>query len=193
MTAKMKLNQRMKSQLLGRNLVWIIRIPSTVVLMVALALPVSYSEPPSEQLWAETLTMVREQFPTVQHISTEAFAELLNQGEDLTLLDIRELEEYEVSHIKDAEHARNARAALKLLKDTERERKVVVYCSVGYRSSQAAAKLIESGFSNVFNLEGSLFKWANESRPVHRGETQTTEVHPYDKDWGRLLDGKYWQ
>ena len=41
---------------------------------------------------------------------------------------------------------------------------------------------------NVFNLEGSLFKWANEGRPVYRGSERVQEVHPFDEDWGELLD-----
>lgn len=65
---------------------------------------------------------------------------------------------------------------------------IVVYCSVGYRSSRLARQLRTRGVKNVFNLEGSLFKWANEGRPVYRGSERVQEVHPFDEDWGELLD-----
>ena len=40
----------------------------------------------------------------------------------------------------------------------------------------------------VYNLEGSLFKWANESRPmVDHKDRPTSCVHPYNVVWGKLL------
>ena len=146
----------------------------------------------SEIRWEETLSMVREDFPRVQHISTDELAAILEEHMDFTLLDTREPEEYEVSHIQGAFLAEGVRDALKLLKDKKREDLVIVYCSVGYRSSNIAKKLARRGFTNVVNVEGSLFKWANENRPVFSGDKPVDRVHPYDEDWGRLLDRKYW-
>jgi len=41
----------------------------------------------------------------------------------------------------------------------------------------------------IYNLEGSLFKWANESRPlVDNSGSPTKLVHPYNNVWGRLLE-----
>ena len=68
---------------------------------------------------------------------------------------------------------------------------VVVYCSVGYRSAELVKRLKATGAGNVFNLEGSLFRWANEGRPVYRGAERVFEVHPYDADWANLLDRRY--
>jgi len=66
---------------------------------------------------------------------------------------------------------------------------IVVYCSVGYRSSALAEKLARAGMTNVFNLEGSIFAWANEGRPVYRGDTllNPAQVHPFNTKWGQLL------
>ena len=38
------------------------------------------------------------------------------------------------------------------------------------------------------NMEGSIFKWANEGRPVYRDGERVEKVHPYNETWGRLLD-----
>jgi hypothetical protein len=43
----------------------------------------------------------------------------------------------------------------------------------------------------VFNLEGSLFQWANEGRPVYRDDVPVQAIHPYDARWGRLLDRRF--
>jgi hypothetical protein len=68
-----------------------------------------------------------------------------------------------------------------------KETPIVTYCAVGYRSGALATKLREAGFTSVRNLEGSIFQWANEHRPLVRGDEPVTTVHPYSSLWGRLL------
>lgn len=67
---------------------------------------------------------------------------------------------------------------------------IVVYCSVGYRSAVVARALVRAGFSNVRNLEGGIFAWANAGRPVYRRGRVVHDVHPFDDVWGRLLDAE---
>ena len=64
---------------------------------------------------------------------------------------------------------------------------MVVYCSVGYRSSRLVARLQQAGCTNVFNLEGSIFQWANEDRRLERDGQPVKEVHPYNRTFGQLL------
>ena len=66
-------------------------------------------------------------------------------------------------------------------------REVVVYCSVGYRSSAIAASLQELGVS-VRNLRRSIFGWANQGLPLENAAGVTLFVHPFDETWGRLLN-----
>ena len=41
----------------------------------------------------------------------------------------------------------------------------------------------------VYNLEGSLFKWANEGRPMVDSNGQpVTKVHPYNAVFGKFLN-----
>ena len=170
----------------------VVRACLALILSVALQFPVAYADATSQKLWQDTLNMVREDFPSVQHISTGELAKLIDAQAGVTLLDTRESKEYEVSHIKGAFLAEDVRDALAVLQDQSKDDAVVVYCSVGYRSSDIAQKLAQLGYTNVVNLEGSLFKWANESRPVYRGDKVTEKVHPYDTKWGRLLERKFW-
>ena len=88
--------------------------------------------------------------------------------------------------------ASNTRMALEALEASDAVRTIVVYCSVGYRSSQLAEKLRARSIENVFNLEGSLFQWANEGRSLYRGDERVHEAHPYDEEWGQLLDKRFW-
>jgi rhodanese-related sulfurtransferase len=51
-----------------------------------------------------------------------------------------------------------------------------------------ASRLRAAGFTDVRNLEGSIFQWANERRPLVREEEPVSQVHPYNALWGRLLN-----
>ena len=132
--------------------------------------------------WADTISSMRVEFPNVQHISTDQLMQLLAERENITLLDTREQDKYEVSHIQDAALATDATNVIEILDKHEKDRIVVVYCSVGYRSSKIAEILTRRGVPNVFNLEGSLFQWANEGRPLCQGASRVNRVHPFDHE-----------
>ena len=147
---------------------------------------------PDSPAWRTTLRLIREDFPGVPHMTTARLAELLEQDPaSVLLLDARNRGEYEVGHLRGAVHADSLDTAL-AARSAHAGSTVVVYCSVGYRSAALAERLTSAGASNVFNLEGSLFRWANEGRPVQRGAERVFQVHPYDDDWASLLDRRYW-
>ena len=135
------------------------------------------------------LHLVRVCFPSVPQISTAGLAAWLSdrQRPRPLLLDIREREEFDVSHLAGAiailPNARPEVVTILAGQNTP----IVVYCSVGYRSSALASKLIKAGFTNVKNLEGSIFQWANEGRPIEAGGKAVKLVHPYHRLFRRLL------
>jgi rhodanese-related sulfurtransferase len=143
--------------------------------------------------WGGALLMVRTDFPAVRHISTTDLAgwQADPTREAPLLLDTRAVEEYEVSHLRGAVLADSDTAIQEALRGQSRDRAIVLYCSVGYRSSDAAQKLQQQGYQNACNLEGSIFAWANEGRPVVRGDEAVSEVHPFNDEWGVLLDQRY--
>ena len=144
--------------------------------------------------WERIGKDLRATFPGVKQISTEELQKWLT-GQDTVkpvLIDRREREEYAVSHLPGAFHANDKEEALKIIEKEGRGRPVVVYCSVGYRSSVLARQLGKEGLTNVYNLEGSIFKWANEGRPVYQGDRQVNVVHPFDSKWRKFLDRKLW-
>jgi predicted sulfurtransferase len=82
--------------------------------------------------------------------------------------------------------------AFEIITKESKERSIVVYCSVGYRSSELADKLQEKGFKEVYNLEGSIFKWANEGREIYQDDQLVNTVHPFNGRWKQFLDKKFW-
>ena len=137
--------------------------------------------------WALVNAKIRSEFPDVRRITTAELAAWLNDAKRPAplLLDVRTRGEFDVSHLAGAKHVAPDAAASAIRE--AKDRPIVTYCSVGYRSGAFAKKLGEAGFTNVANLEGSIFRWANEGRPVFRGSREVDEVHPYNRTWGMLL------
>jgi rhodanese-related sulfurtransferase len=134
-------------------------------------------------------TLVRERFPEVQQLQPAELADWLADTNRVqpVLLDVRTKTEFAVSHLPGARQVEPKAAVADLVATLPTNQPVVVYCSVGYRSSELAVRLRRAGVTNVLNLEGSIFQWANEGRPVERDGQLVREVHPYNETFGRLL------
>jgi rhodanese-related sulfurtransferase len=144
--------------------------------------------------WVEVISDIRNRYPDVKQLQTAELQSRLtsSDSEPVILIDARAKEEFHVSHISGAKNIPyNSKDPLKHLININPENPIVVYCSVGYRSSIQASKLQTLGFKDVHNLEGSIFKWANEGRPLVQGKTTVHKVHPYNAHWGSLLEKKY--
>ena len=132
--------------------------------------------------WPAIKARIAKEFPNVKSVSTADLAKRLVAADEPkpVLLDVRTAAEFEVSRIAGARRVDPDAATVALPKSTP----IVTYCSVGYRSAKFAQRLEEAGFTDVRNLEGSIFQWANEGRPIEPG----AKVHPYNKKWGALLN-----
>jgi rhodanese-related sulfurtransferase len=133
-------------------------------------------------------TIAREAYPAVPQLSTEVLWEWMqgSDGPSLFVVDVRAPEEFAVSHLRGAINIQIpdqiARAVTRRVPS-----KTILYCSVGFRSSRLAHLVAQRGVSNIFNLEGSIFQWANEGKEIYQGEKRVREVHPYGQRWMGLL------
>lgn len=140
--------------------------------------------------WFLLKKSLRHKFPNVEWISTSELADwLANKRRPApVLLDVRTPEEWNVSRLPGAHWADPSASAERVAAGLPKDTPIVTYCAVGYRSGEMAERLRTAGYSNVHNLEGSIFQWANEHRPLVRGEQPVSTVHPYNSFWGRLLN-----
>jgi rhodanese-related sulfurtransferase len=139
-----------------------------------------------------------------QMVQSKAYGEMLNgllshkakeisvaeakKISDVTFVDAREKNEFNVSHLKNAVWCGYDDFDINRLKSVDGSKKVIVYCSVGYRSEKISLKLKKLGFTNVFNLYGGIFEWKNQGNPVYDNQGNETEkVHAYDEKWGVWL------
>lgn len=140
--------------------------------------------------WFLLKKTLEHRFPEVALISTQELANwLADKGKPAPLLfDVRTPEEWNVSHLPGARHAEPKTSVESVTAGISKETPIVTYCAVGYRSAEMAKRFKAAGFTNVRNLEGSIFQWANEHRPLVQGDQPVTRVHPYNTLWGRLLE-----
>lgn len=139
--------------------------------------------------WSLLRTLLSWEFSDIPTITTKALSQQLAQPPSVrpVLLDVREVDEYSISHLPGAHHIPPKTSMEELTKRFQAHQTIVVYCSVGYRSSILARRMKEAGFQQVSNLEGSIFQWANEGRPLEGKGQALLKVHPFDQLWGIFL------
>jgi rhodanese-related sulfurtransferase len=137
--------------------------------------------------------MISLRHPGVDWIDTATLATRLEDPDPRArprLLDSRSDAEYAVSHLAGATRVDPDDARLDPI-DWPLDTPIVVYCSVGYRSAAVARRLGRAGFTRVYNLQGGIFEWANEGRPIERDGVRVEVVHPYGGVWARMLDARF--
>lgn len=158
------------------------------VVSVVLAGLAGCADPTVSRSWTAVASDIAASFPDVTSISTNQLAALLDDpSRELTLLDVREADEFAVSHLLGAVRVSSINEAATLIAAAPAHITIIAYCSVGYRSAAFLAALQEHSNRKLYNLEGSLFRWANENRPIYRGSQRVEEVHPFSPSWGELL------
>lgn len=92
-------------------------------------------------------------------ISPEQAQEILKENQNAILVDVRTQPEYEEQRIPQSILIPNeeiSTLAPKLLAD--KNATILVYCRTGVRSQQAALKLVELGYTNVYDI-GGIVNW----------------------------------
>jgi len=116
------------------------------------------------------IDLFKGKFPTVNQLSTHDYGDMLKRHTPI-LLDARSEEEYRFSWMIGAIWC-PASVTDDKLKDFLSKRKghnVVCHCGAGGRGNALAMrvqKLDVPGIKKVYNLEGGVFKWVNEGKPV---------------------------
>jgi len=175
--------------------VFLLSIISYLLVMGLSSTSFAQSEDTMNKALIKTHAKILKNYDGVSHIDAQALSDM-DEGSYI-IFDVREKDEFDVSHIDnsiwvdpsiDASDF-NAQYAEQIEGKT-----VVLYCSVGVRSSRLAEKLMTSKadakMSPIYNLENGIFGWHNESRPLITENASTDFVHPYNRIWGRMVNRK---
>ena len=116
--------------------------------------------------WAEAgYPIAAGQDITVKNISPKEINDKIISNDDIAIVDVRELTEYEAGHIENAIHVPFA-GVTKNLQDVPRDKEIIVYDQTGKRSPIVVKQLIREGYLDSFNLLDGLDKWQEDGYEI---------------------------
>ena len=101
--------------------------------------------------------------PEITHISVDVANDMINNNTaypDLLVLDVRNVDEFNISHLHNATLIPVAELSGRLTElasynDTE----IIVYCMTGGRSADASDILVDNNFTKIYNMLGGISTW----------------------------------
>jgi len=97
---------------------------------------------------------------------TVAELEKLMKSDKVRLLDIRTDAEMAQGMIPQGE-ALAMHLIPSQMAQLDKDATTILYCRSGIRSAQAAAFLVENGFTDTYNLQGGIIEWVGAGFPVN--------------------------
>lgn len=97
-----------------------------------------------------------------EQITPEKAKEIMDSGEDMVILDVREQDEFDAGHIPGAiliPYTEIDQKAEEMLPDKDKQ--ILVYCRSGRRSKIAAESLAKLGYTNIKEF-GGIIDWPYE-------------------------------
>lgn len=88
-------------------------------------------------------------------IQADELDEILDGNEDINLIDVRDIDEYKLDTIGEAENY-PVDELREFLEDIDLSKKTIVFCEVGLRGYVASRILMQSGADEVYNLLGGM-------------------------------------
>jgi adenylyltransferase/sulfurtransferase len=97
-------------------------------------------------------------------ITAQELKQRLDKGDKLTLLDVREPNEFQINRIPGGQLIPLGEVPRRTA-ELDPDEEVVVYCKMGGRSAKAADYLRSVGFKRVLNLRGGVLDWVDKVDP----------------------------
>jgi adenylyltransferase/sulfurtransferase len=102
--------------------------------------------------------------PAAHEITAVELKRRLDRGDRLTLVDVREPNEYQINRIPGTTLIPLGEVPRRYA-ELDKEEEIVVHCKVGARSARAADFLRSVGFRRVLNLKGGILDWIDKVDP----------------------------
>jgi molybdopterin/thiamine biosynthesis adenylyltransferase/rhodanese-related sulfurtransferase len=84
----------------------------------------------------------------------------LDRGDDLFILDVREMHEYQICNLRG--HLIPLGELSRRVHELDSSREIVAHCRSGKRSADAVEFLRKAGFRKIWNLKGGILAWSDE-------------------------------
>ena len=101
------------------------------------------------------LSTVDQSRKVINECDIDQFSAMLNDGNQLTVIDVREQHEFDAGCFEGALHLSKGVIERDIEKHPiSEEDRIVLYCGGGFRSALAAESLTRMGYTNVYSLWG---------------------------------------
>lgn len=154
---------------------------SFLLFLAVLLIPLanSYSEPEKSNIEKiyEMYKGYQKNFTEVKDINAAEAIQESNDG-NVIFVDVRTKGEFSVSTLPKAVTKDNFLRDKELYKD----KKIIAYCTIGYRSGLFAAEMAKIGIT-VYNLSAGILGWTHEGGKVYDSRGIVQRIHVYGKDW----------
>jgi rhodanese-related sulfurtransferase len=164
------------------SLAILLTVTSLLLPRPAPAQPLSKAEKLENKLRMAILKATKDlKVPILKAVELKAIIDDTN----LVLIDVRKPREQEVSMLPHA--VTTAQFAERFRHGIPKEKRLVVYCTIGYRSGKYAEELSKQGIK-AENLEGGVLAWSFAGGKFYAKDpngvwSETNHIHVYDAEW----------
>jgi rhodanese-related sulfurtransferase len=96
----------------------------------------------------------------LNNLDQQHFQNLIQENPDAVILDVRTQSEYEIEHLPGAIHMNYFDYDLiERFEALDKSKTYLIYCRSGRRSVRVCVLMRNSGFTNVYNLDGGMKAW----------------------------------
>jgi len=124
----------------------------------------------------------RQSFAEVPEMTLEQSKKL--DREKVIFIDVREDAERNVSMLPKA----IGQAAFEANEEIYKDHKLIVYCTIGYRSGLFARELRKKNL-DAYNLRGGILAWLDDGGKVFKDNKEVKKVHVYGSRWNYVPKG----
>jgi rhodanese-related sulfurtransferase len=110
--------------------------------------------------------MIAQAKSRIREVTPKDVMAMQQRGENVTLLDCRDLQEVNLGKIPNSVHISRGTLETKVEAVIPRDAHLVIYCASGNRSAFAAETLQEMGYTNVASMAGGFRGWAENGGDV---------------------------
>ena len=109
------------------------------------------------------------QSQAVKTLSPAQAEKLALNSESVVLIDVRTPEEVAAGHLKGAKTIDiKSETFQQQTGKLDKNKTYILYCKAGVRSEQAAKRMLESGFTSIYSLQGGIDAWLAAGKPIEK-------------------------
>ena len=129
----------------------------------------SSGQPEYQASQKESSVPAKDPTEQIKEVSTSQLKGWMTAGQPLTLIDVREDNEWQAGHAAAAIHISRWTLSGKIgTVVPDKTARIVLYCLGGVRSAAAAAALQKMGYTNVFSLTGGFKMYQLAGLPIQK-------------------------